>query len=92
LNFEQKVLILSEEEDHRCPHGMSLSRNMPKMNGHELFSALLKKYPKLKVLYMSGYTNNMVNSNQILDEGVQFIQKPFNVQALALKVREALNR
>ena len=65
---------------------------MPKMNGHELFSALLKKYPKLKVLYMSGYTNNMVNSNQILDEGVQFIQKPFNVQALALKVREALNR
>ncbi|MGB3209497.1 MAG: PAS domain S-box protein [Desulforhopalus sp.] len=63
---------------------------MPGMNGHELHQNLVKKYPDIKVLYMSGYTDSIIIQKGILDKGVQFIQKPFTNQYMAAKVKEIL--
>ena len=63
---------------------------MPEMNGRDLAKNLLSLYPNIKRLFMSGYTANVIAHHGVLDEGVQFIQKPFTVQTLAAKVREVL--
>ena len=64
---------------------------MPEMNGGELYAQAVKLEPELKVLYMSGYTDNVIAHHGILDEGIQFIQKPFSIQALTAKIREVLD-
>ena len=64
---------------------------MPEMNGRDLAKNLLSLYPNLKRLFMSGYTANVIAHHGVLDEGVQFIQKPFSLQSLAAKVREVLD-
>jgi PAS domain S-box-containing protein len=64
---------------------------MPEMNGRDLARNMLSLYPNLKRLFMSGYTANMIAHHGVLDEGVQFIQKPFSKQDLAIKVREVLD-
>ena len=63
---------------------------MPEMNGPELYRRLLKSHPHLKVLYMSGYTNNTIVHHEVLDGSVDFIQKPFTLQELANKVQLSL--
>jgi CheY-like chemotaxis protein len=63
---------------------------MPGLNGRELYQECLKHYPQLEVLYMSGYTNNIIAHRGVLDQGINFIQKPFSVGALAAKIREIL--
>jgi len=65
---------------------------MPDMNGKELFKQLQMGHPRLEVLFMSGYTSNVIAHHGVLEEGVQFIQKPFEVKALAAKVRQILDR
>ena len=65
---------------------------MPGMNGKELFNKVIEKHEHLKVIYMSGYTANVIAHRGILDEGTDFIQKPFSTQDLAVKVREVLDR
>ena len=64
---------------------------MPEMNGPELYRKLSASHPTLKVLYMSGYTNNAILHHGGLDDHVNFIQKPFAADALAKKVEAALN-
>ena len=64
---------------------------MPEMNGRELSDRLQSLYPKLQCLFMSGYTANVIAHRGILEEGVNFIQKPFSNKDLAFKVREALD-
>ena len=64
---------------------------MPGMNGKDLYREAARKHPDLKVLYMSGYTADVIAHRGVLDEGVRFIQKPFTVNALAAKVRDVLN-
>ena len=64
---------------------------MPEMNGRDLTQNLLSLYPNIKRLFMSGYTANVIAEHGVLDEGVQFIQKPFSMQALTAKVREVLD-
>ena len=64
---------------------------MPKMGGRELSEKLLEEYPKLRVLYISGYTDNAIAHHGVLDEGVSLLQKPFSSQSLAEKVREVLD-
>ena len=64
---------------------------MPEMNGRDLAERLLSIDPNLKCLYMSGYTTNVIANRGVLDEGVNFIQKPFSTSDLADKVREALD-
>ncbi len=65
---------------------------MPEMNGRDLAKNLIALYPGIKCLFMSGYTSNVIAHHGVLDEGVNFIQKPFSMKALAAKVREVLNK
>ncbi len=64
---------------------------MPEMNGWALAKSLLPTNPQLKCLFMSGYTSDIIAQQGILDEGVQFIQKPFSKKDLASKVRMVLD-
>jgi PAS domain S-box-containing protein len=63
---------------------------MPEMNGRDLARRLLATHPGLKLLFMSGYTANVIAHHGVLDEGVEFIQKPFSKKDLAVKVRQVL--
>ena len=63
---------------------------MPQMSGKELYKNLEKLNPNLKVLYMSGFTENAIAHHGVLEEGTNFIQKPFRPADLARKVREVL--
>lgn len=64
---------------------------MPEMNGKDLAHNLLALNPKLKCLFMSGYTADAIAQHGVLDEGVSFIQKPFSLQDFASKVRWVLD-
>jgi two-component system sensor histidine kinase EvgS len=66
---------------------------MPGMNGRELVKQLQQQQPRLKnlkVLYMSGYTANVIAHHGVLEKGVHFIQKPFSLQELAQKMEDIL--
>lgn len=63
---------------------------MPEMNGRALADAIRNVKPELKCLFTSGYTANVIAHRGVLDEGVDFLQKPFSLQDLAAKVRQAL--
>jgi CheY-like chemotaxis protein len=63
---------------------------MPDMNGRELFENLKAQNRGVKVLFMSGYTDQIIDRHGILEDGFHFIQKPFSVEALADKVRSVL--
>jgi DNA-binding NtrC family response regulator len=65
---------------------------MPEMNGRDLAKNILHLYPGLKCLFMSGYTANVIAHHGVLDEGVNFIQKPFSREELGDSVREALDK
>ncbi len=63
---------------------------MPEMGGRELAGILMEMNPALKVLYMSGYTENSIVHNGELDDGVNFLSKPFLISELIKKTRKAL--
>ena len=65
---------------------------MPKMNGRELALRLQSLHAGIKIMFMSGYTADVIAHRGILDENVNFIQKPFSMKDLALKVSEALGK
>jgi len=64
---------------------------MPGMNGRELAQRISEIRPNVKVLYMSGYTENVIGQDGTLDAGVRLLQKPFNLRDLKSKVREVLD-
>jgi signal transduction histidine kinase/CheY-like chemotaxis protein/predicted hydrocarbon binding protein len=63
---------------------------MPKMNGPELAGHLLESHPKVKVIYVSGYTDNKIAQRGVLEAGTHFLQKPFPLHVLAGKIREVM--
>jgi PAS domain S-box-containing protein len=64
---------------------------MPGMNGRELAAQIAKLLPDVRVLYMSGYTENAVGRDGMLDAGINLLQKPFSLPALKDRVREVLD-
>jgi signal transduction histidine kinase/DNA-binding NarL/FixJ family response regulator len=64
---------------------------MPGMNGRELAGQIAKLLPDVRVLYMSGYTENAVGQDGMLDAGINLLQKPFSLPALRDRVREVLD-
>jgi PAS domain S-box-containing protein len=65
---------------------------MPGMNGRELQAHIKKNNAEMKCLFMSGYTSNVISHHGVLDQGVHFIQKPFNLKGLDKKITETLNK
>jgi CheY-like chemotaxis protein len=63
---------------------------MPRMTGKQLADRLRAVRPGLKVVYMSGYTADVISRQGVMDSGIEFIKKPFSPEALALKVRSVL--
>ena len=64
---------------------------MPGMNGRELAQRISEIRPNVKVLYMSGYTENVIGHNGTLDDGIRLLQKPFNLRDLKRMVREVID-
>jgi two-component system cell cycle sensor histidine kinase/response regulator CckA len=65
---------------------------MPGSSGPKLFERLARQRPGLKVLYVSGYTDDTIVHQGQLDPGIEFLEKPFTANALKLRVREVLDR
>ena len=63
---------------------------MPEMNGRDLAEQLTSQYGKLRSIFMSGYTADVIAPRGVLPEGVHFLQKPFPLKELAARVREVL--
>jgi len=98
------VLVTSspEEAESACAkhtaeiHLLLTDLIMPGASGRELAKRLTAQHPKMRVLYMSGYTFSIIAqsgmSNGMLEEGAAFLQKPFTPSGLSEKVREVLDR
>lgn len=64
---------------------------MSEMNGRQLSEKLRTIHPELKILYMSGYTADVIAHRGVLEEGGSFVQKPFSKREMAIKVRAVLD-
>jgi len=83
--------LMQAREHAREIHLVITDVVMPEMNGRVLAERLQALHPTMKILFMSGYTADVIAHRGVLDEGVNFIQKPFSMKELAVKVREALS-
>jgi len=99
-NFGYKVLTAASGEDairigHNHAGTISLLISdvvMPGMSGKQVADAMVDLRPGIKVLFLSGYTENTVVHHGVLDARVQFLAKPFTREALSQKVHEVLTR
>ncbi|MFZ3044359.1 MAG: response regulator, partial [Desulfatirhabdiaceae bacterium] len=64
---------------------------MPTMNGWDMAERLKSLYPNLRVLFMSGYSADVISHRGVLGDGVNFLQKPFSLTELAARVRQAID-
>ncbi|MCB0191997.1 MAG: response regulator [Anaerolineae bacterium] len=93
-----RVLVAEEPETalllaaaHEAPiHLLLTDVIMPQMNGRELYQRLAAQRAGLKVLFMSGYTHNVIAPHEVLQEDTAFLQKPFAIRGLLQKVRTVL--
>jgi CheY-like chemotaxis protein len=65
---------------------------MPEIGGRELAETLLARRPSIRVLFMSGYTEDAILQRDVLQAGIQYLEKPFTPTSLSVKVREVLDR
>jgi hypothetical protein len=85
-----EALLLCEREHHQI-HLVLTDAAMPNLSGWELAQRLEKLRTGIKVLFMSGYTDDVIPHHGALDKGVHFISKPFSPEQLAGKVRAVLD-
>jgi PAS domain S-box-containing protein len=64
---------------------------MPRLSGRELASRIAAQRPNIKILFISGYTDDSIFRHGVLEGGVAYLQKPFNLKAIAQKIREVLD-
>ena len=64
---------------------------MPGTSGRELAARITAARPGIRVLYMSGYTENVITSGGLLEHGLAFLQKPFSPAVLVQKIREVVS-
>ena len=88
---ESEALLICEQQDEPI-HLMISDVVMPKLSGPILAEQLSRLRPEMKVLFMSGYTDEAIVHHGILGPGTAFLQKPFTPQALTSKVRQVLNQ
>jgi signal transduction histidine kinase/ActR/RegA family two-component response regulator len=92
LDFGDATEALKTARDYpRDIHLLITDVVMPRMNGQQLSTEMRTIRPKTRVLFMSGYSENIIAHNGVLDSGIHFIGKPYAVQNLATKVREVLD-
>jgi CheY-like chemotaxis protein len=91
INGEAALRLLQEQPKLK-PHLLITDVVMPRLGGKALVDALKPTRPSLKLLFISGYTDNAVVHNGILDAHIPFLQKPFSPLELARKVREVLDQ
>jgi CheY-like chemotaxis protein len=85
-----KAIELAREH-HEEIHLLITDVIMPEMNGRDLAKNIVTICPHLKHLFMSGYTADVISHHGVLDEGMNFIQKPFSLLKMATIVREVLD-
>src|SRR5579862_340813 len=92
IDAPEGATAIQISQAHKGPiHLLLTDVIMPGMNGRELANKLSPTRPEMRVLYMSGYTENHIGHNGTLDEGITLLQKPFTLPALKAKVREMLD-
>jgi two-component system cell cycle sensor histidine kinase/response regulator CckA len=92
LTARDGVEALQVAEAHEGPiHLLLTDVVMPRLSGKALADRLLLARPEMRVLFISGYTDNAIVHHGVLAEGIHFLSKPFELEALARKVREVLD-
>jgi len=93
LDASQGDEALAISEKQKGPiHLFLVDVVMPGISGTELAKHLISLHPETRILYMSGYTDNVIVHHGVLEKGVNYIQKPFTIDELTRKVREVLNK
>jgi CheY-like chemotaxis protein len=88
----EEALYVAQEHGGEKIHLLLTDVVMPQMGGKELADQLKILRPDIKVLYTSGYTDNAIVHQGVLNPGTHFLQKPFSLKTLSHKVREVLDR
>jgi YesN/AraC family two-component response regulator len=84
---------LIKAEDHRGKIDLLITDViMPNMNGNQLAEKVKQKFPEIRVLFMSGYTESTAIQKGILELKTSYLQKPFSSSDLIIKVRQVLDR
>ena len=86
----QKALQLAKAHDGPI-HLLVSDVVMPELSGADLAAAIIKDRPNVKVIYMSGYTEETISQHGVRGDGTNFIAKPFMISVLQNKVREVLD-